>query len=139
MATTVEGKIADALLAHIGTLTLSPALPVAYPNVPFSPPSGTYLEAAFLPNTNTNLFIGNSDPTQHQGLLQVTVIYKPANGIVKPNDIAGAIVAHFAKGTRLTSGGVTVRVYDKPSVAAPLQDADHLRIPVTVRYRGFAV
>lgn len=137
-AQTVEGKIADALLARLGTLTLSPALPVAWPNVPFSPPAGTYLEAAFLPNRTENLFMSNTDPDMFQGLLQVTVIYKAANGIVRPNDIAGAIVTHFAKGSRIRSQGITIMIEDRPSVAGPIQDDTHIRLPVTVRYRCFA-
>jgi len=34
-----------------GYSTFTPAIPVAYPGVPFTPPAGTYLEAIFIPNT----------------------------------------------------------------------------------------
>jgi hypothetical protein len=138
MAATVEATIPDLLLAHLGALVLSPALPIAWPNLSFTPPPGEYLEATFMPNTNVNLFVGNDATTQHQGLLQVTVVAKSGLGIVGPNDIAGQIVEHFAKGTRIDGQGFVLSIDEKPSVAPSIQEADRIRVPVTVRWYAFA-
>ncbi|WP_019170668.1 DUF4128 domain-containing protein [Pseudaminobacter salicylatoxidans] len=135
---TVESIIPGLLMARLAELVLSPPLPVAWPDVPFTPPAGSYIEATFMPNTNVNLFVGNDATTQHQGILQVTVVSKAGGGIVAPMEIAGQVVAHFAKGIRVSGQGVTVRVSAKPSVARPLQDADRIRVPVTILYDCFA-
>ncbi|MBK3745294.1 hypothetical protein G3A39_39615, partial [Paraburkholderia aspalathi] len=71
---TVESTIPDLLLLHLGTLILSPVLPVAYPNAPFTKPAGPYLEARFMPNSNVDRFLGDNDTIQYQGILQVTVV-----------------------------------------------------------------
>lgn len=133
----VESTIPDLLLTHLGKLNLSPKLPVAYPNLPFKPPSGSYLEARFMPNTNVDRFLGDNDTVQYQGLLQVTLVVLSAGGIIDPLKIAAQVAAHFAKGTILQGSGVKVRVYNKPSVASTLQDTDRLRIPITIPYRCF--
>ncbi|HEV7253877.1 MAG TPA: DUF4128 domain-containing protein [Mesorhizobium sp.] len=138
MPLTAEAAIPDALFRHLDTLTLSPALPIAWPGKPFTPPAGAYLELTFLPNTNRNLFLGNSDPTQHVGLLQVTVVGAPKEQVVALNDIAGRIVAHFAKGTTVEKDGVRVRITAKPSVAPPLLDDGRKRVPVSIPYQAFA-
>lgn len=137
MAATVEATIPDLLLTHLGALVFSPAMPIAWPNLSFTPPAGEYLEVTFMPNTNVNQFIGNNSKTQHQGLLQVTVVSKSGIGIVGPNEVAGKIVEHFAKGTKIIADGVKVKIDRKPTVAAPMQDADRVRVPVTIRYISF--
>lgn len=136
-ASTTEGKIADLLLTHLGTLVLTPALPVAMPNVDFKPSAGTYLEATFLPNSTVNMFRGSTDPNMHQGILQVAVVYKAADGVVKPVDIAGQVVNHFPKGLKITGQGITIRIDERPSITSPIRDDDRLRIPVSVRYKCY--
>lgn len=138
-ATTTEGKIADALLRKLAALTFSPAIRVAYPNIPFTP-NGTeaYLEAALIPNENTRVCIGHDDPVQRQGLLQVTVVAPSAGGVIAPMDIAGAVVAHFASGTRIDAGtGIDLEISEQPSVTQ-FRDESALRVPVTIPYRAFA-
>lgn len=137
-ATTKEGKIADALLRKLAALTFSPAIPVSWPNVPFAPTGSTYLEAALIPNENTRVCIGHDDPVQRQGLLQVTVVAPNAGGVIAPMDIAGAVVAHFASGTRIDAGtGIDLEISEQPSVTQ-FRDESALRVPVTIPYRAFA-
>lgn len=137
MAATPEGEIPNLLMARLAALTLSPALPVAWEGRDYTPPAGTYLSARYLPNTNQEPFVGNTDPARHLGIFQVTVNVLPDGGIIAPSDIAGAIVDHFAKGTKLSANGVTVHVYEKPSVGSALQDPERIRVPVSIRYQSF--
>lgn len=140
---TVESTIPSLLLARVAALVLSPALPVAYPDVTFTPPvdaqgkAKPYLEVRHLPNTNVNLFLGDDSTVQYQGLLQITVVHPSAQGIIKPYEIAGLVASHFAKGTLLTSAGIKVRIYQKPSIAGSIQDTDRVRVPVTIPYQVF--
>jgi hypothetical protein len=134
---TVESTIPGLLLVRVAELVLSPALPVSYPDIAFTPPVGPYLEVRHMPNTNINLFIGNDATVQYQGLLQITVVYPAGQGIIKPSEVAGLIASNFAKGTVLRGDGVKVRIYQKPSVASSIQDTDRIRMPVTIPYQVF--
>ena len=140
MANGVEASILSAMLAHLSTLTFSPALAVAYPGVQF-PAAGqskpdNYLAVSFIPNRTDTLSVGEGHQ-RHQGLLQVSVYWKAGAGIVKPLEAADRIIQHFAKGTRLHHGSVTVQINRKPWAAGPLQDGDRVQIPITIPYTSF--
>src|SRR5690606_41015641 len=106
MATGTEASILTAMLTHLGTLTFSPALAVAYPGVNFPAAGQTkpdnYLSVSFIPNRTDTLSIGEGHQ-RHQGLLQVSVYWKSGVGLVKPLEAADKVIQHFAKGTRLQS------------------------------------
>mgnify|MGYP000125400208 CR=1 FL=1 len=136
MATAVEAKIDDALLARLAALTFSPAIPVAYPNVAFTPPAGRHFRAF--------IFRNPTDRTAFRtrvlnGIMQVSV-YSPLNEGPKPADeLAGAIVAHFDPSLPwLTSEGVTVRMDPgKPPYAGSAMrdpDAAYWMVPVTINW-----
>ena len=140
MAIGTEAVILAALLDHLGTLTFSPAMPIAYPGVLF-PLAGqqkpdNYLQVSFLPNRTDTLSVGQGSQ-MHQGLLQVSVYWKAGVGYVKPLDVADRIIRHFAKGTRLVSNGVKIQIDNKPWVAGPLQEGDRVQFPTTIPYRSF--
>lgn len=135
-----ESLIAGALLARLKALVLSPALQVAYPNVPF-PASGsdkpdTYLQASLLRGATQGIGISQWD--EHAGILQVDVLYKSQNGEVKPLAIADAVASWFGRGTRLTNGGIQVDVYEKPAIGPAINNGDgYEKFPVSIRYRCF--
>ena len=142
MAIGTDAVILAALLDHLGALTFSPALPVAYPGVTF-PAAGqqkpeNYVQVSFLPNQTETLSVGQGRQ-MHQGILQVSVYWKAGVGYVKPLDVVDRIIQHFAKGTRIISGAVKVKIDNKPWVSGPLQEGDRVQFPVTIPYRCFAV
>lgn len=135
----VESQITEALLQRLATLTLSPVLQVAYPNVPF-PAAGaskpdTYLEAHQL-RAETQA-IGISAWNEHAGIFQIDVVYKAQDGAIKPTQIADAVAAHFPRNLRLSNGSVRVDINEPPAIAAPIPDAPYTRTPVSIRYRVF--
>lgn len=133
--TTVEAKIADALLTYLGTLTLSQALPIAMPNVDFTPPAGgKYLSAAHLPNATSQVTLGDNGFNRHIGLLQVSVVWPQNAGDIEPKEIAGQVVAHFKRGTVISHDGITLRIVQPPSVAPAIPDPPGYQIPVTIPY-----
>lgn len=139
MADTVEGKIADLLLSRFNATGWMTGVPRSQPGIAFSPPNtGHYLEARFLPNRNNNVGLNKDSPTQHLGIFQVTVCYPTGAGEIPAIEIAGAVVEHFAKDTKLYADGVAVKIYEKPSVAPSLQDGAWLKFPVTIRYTAAA-
>ncbi len=140
MATGTDAIIMSALLDRLATFVTTPALQIAYPGIAFpatgQPLPDSYLQASFMPNRTDTLSVGIGRQ-RHQGIFQVSVWWKSGQGLVKPFDVAGAIIDHFAKGTRLTSGDVVVQINRKPWSAGPLQEADRVQIPVSAPYVSF--
>ncbi|GLI23488.1 hypothetical protein GGQ86_002974 [Xanthobacter flavus] len=137
MSTQPEAIIFDLLNGHLAGLSLSPALPIAWPMVDFTPPaSGMWLEAwPMMSATNKGemAFHGRAD---RLGLMQVTVGAPLGAGEAPALEVAGLVAAHFAEGTRLSSGSTTVRIYTPPGIATPFKDGIYLKVPVTARWRA---
>lgn len=133
-ATGVESQIAEALLARLAALTLSPVLQVAYPNKAFPTPPAvdkpdTYLQASLLRASTRGIGINAWD--ERAGILQVDVLYKAQDGEIKPLQIADSVAAWFGRGT-------LPNIYETPSVGSAMPNGDgYLKIPVSVRYRTF--
>jgi hypothetical protein len=121
--------IATTLLARCSTLAVgSPALPIAYPDVPFTPPdSGKYLEVSIFYNRPAweGLKAGRMD----QGILQVTVVGPKGQGIPALMRLASDVMDHFPKALALANG---VRIAGQPYASSPLLDAADSRVPVTI-------
>jgi hypothetical protein len=136
-----DALIAEALLNRLAAFTASPALQVAWPNVPFPAPPATdkpdtYLQASVLRAQTQGIGIAAWD--EHAGILQVDVLYKPSDGEIKPLNVAGAVAAWFGRGTRMVNGSVQVDVYETPSVANSTPNGDgYDKFPVSIRYRSF--
>lgn len=135
---TVESSIQTALFSRAASLVLSPVHPVSWPNVNFTAPaSKKYLRVSHLPNTTDRLFVGNADPHQHQGILQIMVCAPLNSGEATARELAGLIANHFPVGLRLHSGGVQVKITKRANIASALITATELQIPVSISYRAF--
>jgi hypothetical protein len=137
MSARPEATIVDLLSTKLKALVFSPQIPIAWPHVAFTPPTSPrlWLEAWPMFNTTGNLFLGNADPSEHLGIMQVTVVSPLGKGATPALDVAEAVAAHFAKGTRLQGSGVDLRVYEKPSISTPFKDEGDLRTAVSIRWR----
>lgn len=135
---TVESSIATALMARAASLVLSPVHPVSWPNVNFTPPANKkYLRVSHLPNTTDRLFVGNADPHQHQGILQIMVCAPLNSGEAAARELAGLVANHFPPGLRLHSGSVQVKITKRANIASALVTTTELQIPVSIEYRAF--
>jgi len=135
LAAHIETKIAEGFAARLAALVFTPALPIAWPNVAFTPPaSGKYLRANHLPNTTSQISLGTSGQNRHIGLYQIDVLWPLNSGDTAPKEIAGAIAAHFKRGTEFTRETVLIRIPSPPSIAPALVGSASYQIPVTVSY-----
>jgi hypothetical protein len=131
-----EADLYDAFATAFATFAagLSPALPVSWPGIHFTPPDeGSWLELRLFPNETQNYGLADDAPALHQGMLQVGVCTRPGGGIVDALQVAGAVVAAFPKGTQV--GPVSVQ--RKPWISGVLTESDRIVHPVTIPYRGF--
>lgn len=145
MATGIETRIQEALNAHLRDMVLNPPLPIAWPNLKFTPPKrtaradgkprGWYLRAnpIVLPTAAIALAGGSN---LYTGLFQIDVVFPADIGMTVPTEVVGSIVRHFRRGTRLWREGVRVDVVQAPYPAPALAEAPGMMIPVTVPYQS---
>lgn len=143
MPDAVEVAIQSALLNRLGAMVLTPAVPVALPNVPFTPPvpgqNAAWLRGTILPADSIALSVDYGSENQHFGIFQVDIFYGIGSGALAPGRIADAVLAWFRRGTRLTKDGFTVEVTRVPWVGQLIDDDPWVMIPVSVPYLAFAV
>lgn len=137
-STTTEARIVDALKARLAALTLSPALPIAWPNVVFNPPATSYLRVTNLRNTTSRVVIADDGPQMNQGIFQIDVM-APLNEGEASLDIGAQIAAWYGVGTRLPFTGGQVRIVDPPNVTS-MKSPDGVRwmIVVSVPWLAYA-
>ncbi len=133
-----ESTIEGALFSRVAALLLSPALPVAWPNVSFAKPAGGYLRVTHIPNTSRRLFLASNAPHQRLGLVQVDVFVPKNQGASGATEIAGQVAQHFPADLPMRADGLTVRVTKAPDIGPALADDTHWQVPVTIRYEAFA-
>ncbi|KQS55902.1 hypothetical protein ASG17_07580 [Brevundimonas sp. Leaf363] len=133
--------VAKLLLARCESLSVgSPAMPVAMPDVSFTPPVDgkgkpkPYLRVSLFPNAPfwAALAVGRVD----QGLLQVTVVWPKLKGNIKPIAAAGQVIAHFPKGLVLSEGATRVKISGDAWHGAPVPDDTETLIAVTIPWRA---
>lgn len=135
----IETDIMAALFARVATLVLSQALPVAYPNIAYTPSADQrYLRVQFVPNTANRLTIGSDGPHQHIGLLQLSVYGKKGAGEAAVRGDAASVASHFPCDVKLNSGSVTVRITKRPDVRDMIVEDAAVQIPVMVAWEAYA-
>lgn len=135
----IESEIMAALFAQVESLALSPAMPIAWPNRPFTPPADhRYLRVQFVPNMANRITIDSDGPHQHLGLLQVSVYWTKGEGERVPRAVAADIAAHFPCDLRLASGGLFVRITKRPDVSDMIVEDAAIQIPTIVSWEVFA-
>lgn len=114
-------------------MAFSPPVPVAFTNVPFTPPSdgSPWLELLPLINDPIDYSLANSGAFVEMGIFRVMVVYRPDSGMVTPLQIAEAVRVEFAKGKFIGPA----RIYTHPAIGSPVQYNERMAIPVSVWWR----
>ena len=138
MSDTIETKIDSALFGRLATLTLPPTHQIAWPTVNMTP-TGQHLRVDNLWNDPRTVTLGDAGKNRYVGLFQVSVAWPVNLGAIGPADVAGAIAAHFKRGTVMTHEGINVRVVRPPlRLPAFTEDNTWYVIPVRVPYQADA-
>lgn len=127
-------EVQAALFARLSALTLSPSLPIAWPEptTAFVPPTnGRYLEVHFFPNAPA--FQGLEGETLDQGLLQINVVWPKNQGELAPGRVAKAVRAHFAAPQSLFSVATKTKITGT-RITRALKEPTELRVPVTISW-----
>lgn len=140
-----ETLILQALRNRLAALTLSPALPISWPDLAFTVPQSTdsppkplpYLKADLLWNRNINRGISNVSTTEHRGIFQVTVVYPANSGLNAITNIAGEVALWFERGSVIGVTGCTVNITGKPSLYSLPNDGLSVRLAVSINFYAF--
>ncbi|EMK1731254.1 DUF4128 domain-containing protein [Salmonella enterica] len=109
-------------------------LPVAWPNVTFTPPDGAYLRVAFLPAAPYSVDLAG-ECVVHPGIYQVTVVTPAGRGRSLATRLAGDVASLFHDGLEMEGDGFTVWVSKPPAVGQPHATPPTWEVPVSVSWR----
>lgn len=128
-----NSSVYDEFCTKVSALAAGLSLQASFPGVGFdTPAAGAWLEVRWLPNETQNYGLSDDAPSLVQGLGQITVCYRPGDGIVSGIALVDAVIAAFPKGTVIED----VRVYRKPWASSVIVEPDYVMHPVTIAWRG---
>lgn len=112
---------------------ITPALPTAWENAPFTPAAGApYQRVYLLPAEPENPEWGAM--RRETGTLQISLCYPLGTGTREVADRAELIRSHFVRGTSAVADSATVQFFRTPMISAAIIDADRYVLPVRIRY-----
>lgn len=113
---------------------ITPALPTAFENAPFTPIDGQAYQAVNLLSAEpSNPTLGDNFHRE-LGILQITLLYPPQTGPAAAMARAELIRATFYRGASFTSGGVTVIISGTPEIAPASVDGNRYAVPCKIRF-----
>lgn len=126
--------VAGLLLARCETLNVgTPKMPVAMPDVAFTPPiDGRYLRVDLF--SNAPFWEGLASGRIDQGLLQVTVVWPKGKGLIVQARAVGQVMAHFQKGLKLFGPATRVSINREPWDATPIKGDVFTETPITISW-----
>lgn len=109
------------------------AVPVALPNIPFTPTTETYYQVFIVPSTKKA--VGINSTNVQGGFCQVSCWIKEKIGEIKAITMAENIIAAFPRGTKLTDNSLKVEVIQPAYYSQGLTNNNGwYMVPVTIPY-----
>lgn len=109
------------------------AVPVALPNIPFTPTTETYYQVFIVPATKKA--VGINSINVQGGFCQVSCWIKEKVGEIKAITMAENIIAAFPRGTKLTDNSLKVEVIQPAYYSQGLTNNNGwYMVPVTIPY-----
>lgn len=121
--------IAD-LFTYINNLTGMPTL--YWPNISSPVPTGDHARVDVLPVPTESM--GISGPEWQRGIVQFTVMVRDGTGAVNADAIAETIISKFPRGTKFSSGAISVRFDEKGWKSPGSASGGWWQVPVTIPY-----
>jgi len=122
MASDQSMRIAGLLESRIAVICSSLGLPVAWPNIAFTPPdTAPYGRVYVLPAQTVGQDLEGQLRT-YQGILQLNIIAPAGSGVNHARGLAQSIADAFPEGLPLVEGDLTVYINGPSQVRTPIQD-----------------
>lgn len=140
-------RIAELLESRVAIIAESLGLPIAWPNIAFTPPDDApYGRVYVLPAQTVGQDLEGQLHT-YQGILQLNIIAPAGSGVTLARGLATSVADAFPEGLPLVDGDLTVYINGPPQVRQPIQDRPTsspngttgsitYTIPVSMQYRA---
>jgi hypothetical protein len=112
-----------------------PAIPVAFENAAFTPPSGRYARAYLLP-APTACETWGGEHRRRMGIFQVSLCMPIGTGPGAAALLTASLDAAFPIALPMTQGTLKVFLLSPMSPAPAIQESDHFIVPVSCTYRA---
>ncbi len=114
----------------------TPAIPVAWQNVTFTPPAGRYVRAFLLPNPTQSETLERGHRA-FLGVFQVSLCMTIGTGSAVAEALVASLDSHFE--SSFIQDGLRIYLLSPMSAATAIQDGDRYVIPVSASYRADSV
>jgi hypothetical protein len=111
------------------------ALPFAWPNVVFTPPTGIYGRLSILPAPTLSLDLAG-DHREYYGLFQVSLYEEMGKGDGAVTKLADSLAAAFPVNRRITQDGLTIQIISPANIAPAVEGDVRDFVPVSITYRA---
>lgn len=140
-------RIAELLESRVAIIAESLGLPIAWPNIAFTPPDDApYGRVYVLPAQTVGQDLEGQLRT-YQGIIQLNIIAPAGGGVTLARGLAKSVADAFPEGIPLVDGDLTVYINGPPQVRQPIQDRPAsapngssgsitYTIPVSMQYRA---
>lgn len=129
-------RIAELLESRVAIIAESLGLPIAWPNIAFTPPDDApYGRVYVLPAQTVGQDLEGQLRT-YQGILQVNIITPAGSGVSQARGLAQSVADAFPEGLPLVDGDLTVYINGPPQVRQPIQGNIDITHPVSMQYRA---
>ncbi|OOV73480.1 DUF4128 domain-containing protein [Enterobacter kobei] len=136
MASDQSMRIAGLLEGRIAVICSSLGLPVAWPNIAFTPTDNApYGRVYVLPAQTVGQDLEGQMRT-YQGILQLNIIAPAGSGVTLARGLAKSVADAFPEGLPLVDGDLTVYINGPPQVRQPIQSDIDITHPVSMQYRS---
>jgi hypothetical protein len=112
---------------------LSPAMPIAWENVAFTPPAGRYARAFLLPAPTESDTLERTDRL-YRGVFQVSLVMPIDKGAGAAETLVASLDAAFAH--TFTQGTLRIWLLRPFSPARGLSEGDRWVMPLSAQYRA---
>lgn len=115
-------RIAELLESRVAIIAGSLGLPIAWPNIAFTPPDDVpYGRVYVLPAQTVGQDLEGQLRT-YQGILQLNIIAPAGSGVTLVRGLTKSVADAFPEGLPLVDGDLTVYINGPPQVRQPIQD-----------------
>lgn len=111
----------------------TPAIPIAWENVPFTPPAGRYVRAFLLPARTQSVTLAKTD-REYKGIFQVSFCMPLGTGAGTFESLLSSLDSAFS--VVFTQTFVDIYLLSPFSAAPAIQEADRYVIPVSAEYQA---
>lgn len=118
--------------------TQNPVIPVAWENVPFSPPATRYVRSNLIPAPTLSQTLEKTH-VRYSGIYQVTLVMPNNSGPSAADTLVDSLRGAFTPATLIQQSGIKIYIIEPASPAAALQEADRYLIPVSIQYEAHTV